>query len=41
MSRKTTRSTPLSPRLVSAVLGQTLQSLVEACRDIRIISRAG
>jgi hypothetical protein len=36
MSRKTTRPTP-----IAALLGQTLLNLIEACRDIRIISRTG
>ena len=35
MSRKTTRPTPLT------LLGQALLNLADACRDIRVITRAG
>jgi len=35
MSRKTTRQIPLT------MLGQALLGLADACRDIRVITRAG
>lgn len=35
MSRKTTRPTPF------VLLGQALLGLADACRDIRVITRAG
>lgn len=42
MSRTTTRTTQVPPVTpISALLGNALLSLAEACRDIRATARAG